>query len=89
MVASTKLGLSRRLRLNESLRRFAICYANRELCQLWAEVSEQARRNSYSIPCADAWTAAVAILLDAPLVTHNPRDYRGVATVTIISEANQ
>lgn len=77
-------GQPRRERLEQLLRRFAICYANRDLCRLWAEVSESARRNGHPISCADAWTAAVALLLDTPLLTHNASDYRGVTGLHVL-----
>jgi tRNA(fMet)-specific endonuclease VapC len=80
-------GLPRRERLKQMLRRFVVCYANRDLCRLWAEISEHASGRGCSIACADAWIAAVALLLDSPLLTHNPRDYRGVEGLRIITEA--
>lgn len=80
-------GAARRARLESLLRYVAICYSNRELCRLWAETTESARRAGRPISCADAWTAAVALLVDAPLVTHNPRDFRGVAGLQVVSES--
>jgi predicted nucleic acid-binding protein len=79
-------GEARRARLEQLLRRFAVCYANRDLCRLWAVAADEARRNGRPIACADAWTAAVALLLDAPLVTHNPEDYRGVNNLRVVTE---
>jgi tRNA(fMet)-specific endonuclease VapC len=81
-------GAARRARLEQALRRFAICYANRDLCRLWADATESARRNGHAIPCADAWTAAVALMLDAPLITHNARDYRGVEGLRLVTESS-
>ncbi len=80
-------GNARRARLEQLLRRFAVCYANRDVCRLWADATEAARRNGRPIACADAWTAAVALFLDAPLVTHNPADFRGVDGLRILSQA--
>jgi predicted nucleic acid-binding protein len=36
---------------------------------------------------ADAWIAAVALQYGYDLVTHNPRDFQGIAGLTIITEA--
>jgi len=77
-------GQPRRERLEQLLERIAICYANRDLCRLWAEASDSARRNGKPISCADAWTAAVALMLNTPLLTHNAADYQGVAGLHLI-----
>lgn len=34
---------------------------------------------------ADAWVAATALWVNAPLVTHNERDFRGVSDLRVIS----
>jgi predicted nucleic acid-binding protein len=34
---------------------------------------------------ADAWTAAVALALNAPLVTHNPTDYAIVEGLMLVT----
>jgi tRNA(fMet)-specific endonuclease VapC len=80
-------GEARRGRFEQLLSRFAICYANRDLCRLWADVTESARHAGHPIGCADAWTAAVALLLDLPLVTHNAADYRGVSGLQLAGKA--
>jgi predicted nucleic acid-binding protein len=36
---------------------------------------------------ADAWIAATALLYEVPLITHNRRDYEGVAGLVLISES--
>jgi predicted nucleic acid-binding protein len=43
-----------------------------------------ARRNGRRIETADAWIAATALLLDAPLLTHNKADYLGVPGLRLI-----
>lgn len=79
-------GTKRREGLERFLERFSIYGVNRDLCRLWAEVTDRARRNGKPIDCADAWIAATALALGAPLVTHNPADYAGVEGLTVISE---
>lgn len=37
---------------------------------------------------ADAWTAATALLYEAPLVTHNGSDYLGVPCLKPISHGS-
>ena len=47
-----------------------------------------AKAKGKPILSADAWVAAVALELDIPLVTHNPRDFAGVEGLDIITEAS-
>src|ERR1017187_9263880 len=51
--------------------------------------SDLAGRAGRRIECADAWIAATATLYDAPLVTHNRRDYLGVPGLSIVSHSDQ
>jgi predicted nucleic acid-binding protein len=44
-----------------------------------------ARRRGRAMEVADAWTAAVALALNAPLVTHNPTDYAIVEGLMIVT----
>jgi predicted nucleic acid-binding protein len=46
-----------------------------------------ARRAGRRLETADAWIAATAVLYDAPLITHNARDYLGVPGLKVITEA--
>jgi predicted nucleic acid-binding protein len=80
-------GATRRAQLELLLGSYAIAYPDRELCRLWAEVCDGARRNGRPIECADAWIASTALALNAGLVTHNPADYLGVNGLTVFSEA--
>lgn len=66
------------------LARFTIVLADRALCQTWAAVSDQARRNGRPIQTADAWIAATAIALDVPLITNNRADYSGVDNLRML-----
>jgi tRNA(fMet)-specific endonuclease VapC len=77
---------SRRLRHMETvLGRYTVLYTDDDLCRLWGTVREQRRRQPIGV--ADAWIAAVALQYGCDLVTHNPRDFQGVAGLTIITEA--
>src|SRR5215469_6518240 len=60
------------------LARFVIVPSSRGLVLKWAEVMVAARRVGRRLETADAWIAATAVLYDAPLITHNAGDYRGV-----------
>ena len=60
---------------------------NRALCAKWAEVTVAAQSRGCRIECADAWIAATALHYDVPLVTHNRNDWRGVASLRLISHS--
>ena len=79
-------GTRRREQLARYLKRFIVEHSSTALCRRWAEVMDDGRRRGRPIAPADAWSAATALLLDVPLVTHNAGDYAGVAGLTIISE---
>lgn len=78
-------GERRRADLALFLRRFAVIESNRELCRLWAAVTDQVRRSGRKIQPGDAWIAATALMYDLPLVTHNAADYAGIAGLTLIT----
>jgi len=80
-------GQPRRDRLVRYLGRYAVHLADEPLCERWAEVDTQVRWSGRPIQCADAWIAATALHLRAPLITHNPSDYAGVPALTVITEA--
>ena len=45
----------------------------------------QSQRKGRQIGVADAWIAATAFVLNAPLVTDNPKDYRHLEGLELIS----
>jgi tRNA(fMet)-specific endonuclease VapC len=81
-------GATRRRNLDTYLRRRYVVYPfNRALCQQWAEATDGARRNGYTVPVADGWIAATALLYGIPLITNNPRHYEGIPGLRVITEA--
>ena len=79
-------GEARRASMEQQLRQFVLPPVDRDLCRKWAEVTDGARRNGFSISCADAWVAATAVAYNIPLVTHNAADFRGIDNLTVITE---
>ncbi len=73
--------------LERHLRRYNVVLADLGLCYRWAEVIQAAERRGQPLGVTDAWHAAVALSLHAPLVTNNPSDFNGVAGLVIITEA--
>jgi tRNA(fMet)-specific endonuclease VapC len=68
-------GSRKRNLLERYLSRFTVCYPGDRLCALWAEVKHESNRKGCPISLQDAWIAATALYLGAPLVTNNVKDY--------------
>ncbi len=74
----------RRLQVLEAyLSDFKIVYPDDSVCTLYAKIRSNGFRKGWVIPTADAWIAATALYLDAPLVTHNASDYTRVEGLDI------
>ena len=71
--------------LNVFLSRTLKLFATDTVCRHFAEV--RAQRRAQPISVSDAWIAATALTHEIELVTHNPADVRGIAGLSIISEA--
>ena len=80
-------GEGRRQELEGYLTRYLILHSDDLMCDRWAYAMNSARLQGRPIGPADAWIAATALLLDAPLITHNGAHYRGVEGLRVISEA--
>lgn len=78
-------GERRRSELSMFLEQFVVPPMDRRLCHAWAQVTEEARQAGFVISCADAWVAATAVRYNIPLLTHNPNDFRGVASLTLLT----
>ncbi len=78
-------GLRKRNRLEGYLSRFAVCYADDQLCTRWAEVKHESNQKGQPMSSQDAWIAATALYLDAPLVTNNVRHYAHLAKLRVLT----
>jgi tRNA(fMet)-specific endonuclease VapC len=78
-------GTRRWADLNALLGRMLVLHTTDALCRRFADVRSQ--RRAQPIAVADAWIAATALTHGVDLVTHNPRDFRGIPGLTIITEA--
>ena len=58
-----------------------------QLIWTWAELSANCRRSGVTMSFEDSWIAATALRHALPLVTHNPKHFRHVEGLTIISES--
>ena len=65
-----------------------------EIQELFVEVrvrslERQAARQGRKVPSADAWVAATALWVGAPLVTHNEADFRDISGLIVISRPDE
>jgi tRNA(fMet)-specific endonuclease VapC len=66
---------------------FKVLHSDNQLCSTWAAVRNESTRKGRRISSADAWIAATAMTLSVPLVTNNPKDYRHLDELQLISAA--
>ena len=78
-------GAPRRERLSKFLTRFSIRHSDPTLCRAWASIRQQAFVAGNPVDVADAWIAATAVHLDAPLVSHNRRHFENIEGLELIS----
>lgn len=64
---------------------FSVLHSDNLLCSTWAAVRNESLSKGRPISSADAWIAATALILSAPLVTNNPKDYRHLDRLEILS----
>ena len=66
---------------------FSVLHSDSLLCSAWAEVRNESGRKGRQMSSADAWIAAPALVLSAPLMTNNPKDYRHLDKLQLVSAA--
>jgi predicted nucleic acid-binding protein len=71
--------------LEAYLAEFSVLHSDGPLCSLWAAVRNESTRKGRQRSSADAWIAATALLLAAPLVTNNPNDFRHLDELRLVS----
>ena len=78
-------GVKRRADLAAFLQPYTVIDSDRHLCQVWADIRSQVRRDGYHIDTADCWIAATAFHYEIPLATHNGSHFVHVNGLTILS----
>jgi predicted nucleic acid-binding protein len=71
--------------LEEYLGDFSVLHSDSHSCSIWAAIRNESARKGRPIGTADAWIAATALALPAPLVTNNPNDYRHLDNLQLVS----
>jgi len=78
-------GGRRRYLLEQFVLGFDVVYADDSLCTLWAALRADARTAGWAMSGQDAWIAATAMALEAPLATNNRRHYDHVPRLRLLS----
>jgi tRNA(fMet)-specific endonuclease VapC len=73
--------------LGQRLKSVLIIPYDVELCKEYGKVRAGLLDSGSVVPANDLWIAVCALRHSLPLVTHNPRHFRQVPNLTIISEA--
>jgi tRNA(fMet)-specific endonuclease VapC len=81
-----KWGRRLRARLEGEIAKYVILVPDDDTCRIWASVTTECIRQGRPISHNDAWIAACALRFDAPLITHNRKDFEAVPDLQIISE---
>jgi predicted nucleic acid-binding protein len=66
---------------------FSVLHSDSLLCSTWAAVRNESTQKGRAISSADAWIVVTALVLSAPLVTNNPKDYRHLDKLQLLSAA--
>jgi predicted nucleic acid-binding protein len=66
---------------------FSVLHSDSLLCSTLADIRNESTQKGHPISSADAWIAATALVLSAPLVTNNLKDYCHLDKLQIISAA--
>jgi len=78
-------GNRRRLLLEQFIQGFELLYADNELCTIYARIRADERAVGRTLSPQDAWIAATALALDAPLATNNRRHFEHIQNLRLFS----
>ena len=77
-------GVRRRNLLEHFMRGFGAAYADDALCTSWGALRARARSAGRSLSPQDAWIAATALRLDAPLATNNRSGFEHIQRLRLL-----
>ena len=81
---ASRWGVRRTGMLEDFIRRFIIIQSDDDICSVWADIRTTSRSIGREISPQDAWIAATAIALEAPLATNNRRDYEHIDALQLL-----
>jgi predicted nucleic acid-binding protein len=79
-------GDSKRKKLETTLRNFVVIPYDHEIARCYGRLVAERKRNGKPIAPNDAWIAACTVRHGVPLVTHNAKDFEGIAALKVITE---
>jgi len=65
---------------------FSVLHSDSLLCSAWAAIRNESTRKGRQMG-SDEWIAATALALSVPPVTNNPKDYRHLDRLQLVSTA--
>ena len=80
-------GANRRDLMRRFISRFTPLLPDADTARVWARIKSGCEKKGRPITFADAWIAAGALQLNAPLATHNASDYAAVENLVILTAA--
>lgn len=78
-------GARRRTLLEQFIDGFGAVYADNAFCTSWAQLRADARAAGRGLSPQDAWIAAVALDLGAPLATDNQSDFLPIPKLRLMT----
>ncbi len=72
--------------LETALRSFIVVPYDNEIARYYGRLTAERKRSGKPIAANDAWIATCAARHAVPLVTHNPADFEGIASLEVITE---
>ncbi len=70
--------------LQAELRKYLVIPSSPQVCEHWGQI--RAERFAQPISVDDGWVAATARAHGCALVTHNPTDFVGISSLSVITE---
>jgi len=78
-----KWGMKRMGFLEQTLESYRVLHSTPEVCQWWAVIRNERRKQPIS--SEDAWIAATALAYDLTLVTHDAGDFQNIRGLRILT----
>lgn len=81
-----KWGERKRRELEAALRNFVVVPYDHEIARCYGRLVAERQRSGKPIASNDAWIAACAVRHGVSLITHNAKDFQGIAGLRTITE---
>jgi tRNA(fMet)-specific endonuclease VapC len=80
-------GEQKRRQLETTLRNFVVIPYDNEIARCYGRLVFERKKKGMPIAPNDAWIAACAVRHSVPLVTHNAKDFEGISSLGLVTEA--